>query len=276
MSELIDSRRSFNGVQNRYRHHAASLGCEMQLSVYLPDAAAEKPLPVVYWLSGLTCNDRNFVEKAGAQRIASELGLILVCPDTSPRGDNVADDASDSLGQGAGFYINATQAPWSEHYRMADYVTIDLPQWVQENLPTNGKQSIAGHSMGGHGAIMLSLKHPELYLSVSAFSPIANPCDCPWGEGAFSHYLGDDKAQWQAWDSKELLEASGSQLPIRVDIGRDDPFFENQLKVERLEAAALQHQAPLTVHYHDGFDHSYFFIATYIEAQLRFHAEYLK
>ncbi|MFM2480676.1 S-formylglutathione hydrolase [Celerinatantimonas sp. YJH-8] len=275
MNELIESRRCFSGVQNRYQHRSTVLDCDMNLSVYIPDIAQSKPLPVVYWLSGLTCTDRNFVEKAGAQRIAAELELIIVAPDTSPRGEHVPDDTSDSLGQGAGFYVNATEEPWENHYQMADYITQELPTWVAENLPASDRRAISGHSMGGHGALTLALKNPELYRSASAFSPIANPCDCPWGEGALSHYLGSDRERWKAWDSSELLAQTPSTLPMRVDIGTADPFFETQLKVKRLEKAAQVHQAPLTVYYHEGYDHSYFFIASFIEQQLRFHAQYL-
>ena len=274
MSELLESRRCFGGVQNRYRHQSATLGCSMQLSVYLPDLASRKPLPVLYWLSGLTCTDRNFVEKAGAQRIASELGVIVIAPDTSPRGEDIADSPDDALGQGAGFYLNARQAPWNSHYQMADYITQELPEWVNANLPVNGRQAIAGHSMGGHGALILALKNPPLYRSVSAFSPIANPIQCPWGENAFRTYLGDDRQLWTQWDSCELLQSHGCTLPVRVDQGLDDPFLSQQLHPQALEKAA-QNLQNVKVYYHQGYDHSYFFIASFIEEQLRFHHHYL-
>ncbi|CAG8999333.1 MAG: S-formylglutathione hydrolase YeiG [Candidatus Celerinatantimonas neptuna] len=275
MTELLESRRCFNGVQNRYRHQAQTLGCPMTVSVYLPDQAQNNPLPVIYWLSGLTCTDRNFIEKAGAQRIASELGLILVAPDTSPRGEMVADDPSDALGQGAGFYLNATEKPWRAHYQMADYITQELPLWMSGNFPVSGQQSMMGHSMGGHGALLLALKNQEFYRCASAFSPIANPCQCPWGVDAFHAYLGSDQELWKTWDTCEQLKLAPTSLPMRVDIGLDDPFFEEQLKPDTLKISASVHQAPLKIYEHPGFDHSYFFIASFIEEQLRFHARYL-
>ncbi|MFM2486082.1 S-formylglutathione hydrolase [Celerinatantimonas yamalensis] len=276
MNELIESRRCFNGEQRRYRHRANTLSCDMQVSVYLPDQAKSQPLPAVYWLSGLTCNDRNFVEKAGAQRIASELGLILIVPDTSPRGEGVADADSDSLGQGAGFYVNATEQPWRAHYQMERYVTDELVQWSADTLPVNDKRAIAGHSMGGHGALTLALKHPHLYTSASAFSPISHPTECPWGQAALSAYLGEDPQLWLQHDACVLLQSKRSHIPMRVDQGLADPFLTEQLNPQALEKAAQVHQAPLAMHYHDGFDHSYFFVASFIETQLRFHHHYLR
>jgi S-formylglutathione hydrolase len=249
----------------------------MIFSIYLPPAVDEGiKVPVVYWLSGLTCTDDNFSHKAGAQRWAAELGIALVIPDTSPRGDGVADDPDGSydMGLGAGFYINATQAPWSSHYKMYDYILSELPQLVESVFPVSEKRAISGHSMGGHGALIIALKNTGRYSSVSAFSPIVNPIICPWGEKVFSNFLGEDKTQWREYDSVELIKTGkGKGLPILVDQGTDDNFLKEQLLTDNLIEVCQQQKLDAQIHYRQGYDHSYYFIATFIEDHLRFHAE---
>ncbi|MGE4799478.1 S-formylglutathione hydrolase [Yersinia hibernica] len=273
--ELLEEHRMFGGWQQRYRHTASSLNCNMTFSIYLPPPRDDNPPAVLYWLSGLTCNDENFTLKAGAQRVAAELGLVLVMPDTSPRGDEVANDDGYDLGQGAGFYLNATQAPWSEHFHMYDYISQELPALIRQHFSVSGRQSICGHSMGGHGALMLALRNPQLYQSASAFAPIVNPCQVPWGRKAFSAYLGADESQWLQYDSCHLLAHAQTQLPMLVDQGDGDQFLADQLQPAKLAELARQHNWPLTLRIQPGYDHSYFTIATFIEDHLRFHAEYL-
>ncbi|QBJ77914.1 S-formylglutathione hydrolase [Aquitalea sp. USM4] len=274
--ENISSNRCFGGWHKQYLHDSAVLACRMRFAVYLPPQAAQgDKVPVLYWLSGLTCTDENFMQKAGAQRIAAELGIAIVAPDTSPRGEDVADDPAYDLGQGAGFYLNATQAPWNRHYRMYDYVSRELPALIEAHFPVSPRRAIAGHSMGGHGALVCALKRPQDYVSVSAFSPIANPVNVPWGQKAFAAYLGEDRQQWLEWDACHLLGQVPQIPPLRVDIGLADAFLENQLKPDALEAAARSAGHALQLHRHQGYDHSYYFIASLIEAQLRFHAEHL-
>ena len=275
--ELLEEHRCFDGWQQRWRHDSTTLNCAMVFSIFLPPGRDNAPPPVVYWLSGLTCNDENFATKAGAQRIASELGLVLVMPDTSPRGEGVANDPGYDLGQGAGFYLNATRTPWREHYRMYDYIRDELPALIQEKFSVADRCAIAGHSMGGHGALVLALKNPGKYCSVSAFSPIVNPSRVPWGEKAFSAYLGDDRSEWLAWDSCALMLASreGDALPTLIDQGDSDQFLADQLQPAVLAEAARQKAWPLTLRIQSGFDHSYWFIATFIEDHLRFHARHL-
>lgn len=207
--ELLEEHRMFGGWQQRYRHAAQSLNCNMTFSIYLPPPRDDNPPPVLYWLSGLTCNDENFTLKAGAQRIAAELGLVLVMPDTSPRGDEVPNDEGYDLGQGAGFYLNATQAPWDRHFRMYDYISAELPALIEQHFSVSDRQSIFGHSMGGHGALIMAFRNPQRFRSVSAFAPIVNPCQVPWGRKAFTAYLGSDESQWLQYDSCHLL-ASGA------------------------------------------------------------------
>ncbi|HPR08109.1 MAG TPA: S-formylglutathione hydrolase [Denitromonas sp.] len=274
--ECLSSQRSFGGWHKRYRHRAASLGCDMVFAVYLPpQAESEQRLPVVYWLSGLTCTDENFMQKAGAHRVAAELGLIIVAPDTSPRGEGVPDDPDGGwdFGLGAGFYVNATEAPWAQHYRMYDYVVDELPALVGANFPASEQRGISGHSMGGHGALICALKNPGRYRSVSAFSPICHPMDCPWGEKALSRYLGADRATWRAWDATELIADAPERLPILIDQGEADGFLAEQLKPEALQAAAEAVGHPLTLRMQPGYDHSYYFIASFIESHLRHHAQ---
>ncbi|MBG6244848.1 S-formylglutathione hydrolase [Candidatus Symbiopectobacterium sp. 'North America'] len=274
--ELLEEHRLFGGWQQRYRHTSSSVNGPMTFSIYLPPTADDTPPPVLYWLSGLTCNDENFTTKAGAQRIAAELGLVLVMPDTSPRGEAVANDPGYDLGQGAGFYVNATQAPWAAHYRMYDYVSSELPALVREHFNVSDRQSISGHSMGGHGALMLALRHPERYQSASAFAPIVNPSEVPWGRKAFTAYLGTDETTWREYDTCYLLAQTSSRLPLLVDQGDSDQFLPDQLQPVRLAKLAEEQGWPLTLRTQSGYDHSYYFIASYIEDHLRFHASHLK
>jgi S-formylglutathione hydrolase len=273
----VSETRCFGGRQLRFEHDSEVLNCTMQFSVFLPLRAEKTEVPAVYFLSGLTCTDENFSTKAGAQRVATELGIALIIPDTSPRGDDVADDADGAydLGLGAGFYVNATKEPWKSNYQMYDYIVKELPELVEAELPVNGKRAIAGHSMGGHGALVIGLRNSDRYTSISAFSPITNPTQCLWGEKAFSAYLGDDREQWKQYDAVEIIKSKGQTLPIRVDQGLADGFLEEQLKPENLKDAISEVNGGGTVHLHDGYDHSYYFISSFIEAQLRFHAKYL-
>ena len=272
--ELLEEHRCFEGRQQRWRHDSTSLNCVMTFSIFLPPT--DNP-PVLFWLSGLTCNDENFTTKAGAQRIAAELGIALVMPDTSPRGDDVADDAGYDLGKGAGFYLNATEQPWARHYRMYDYIRDELPALIQSGFAVSDRCAISGHSMGGHGALIMALKNPGKYVSVSAFAPIVNPTQVPWGQKAFAHYLGEDEAKWQEWDSCALMLASSSAnaIPMLIDQGDADQFLAGQLQPAVLAEAARQKDWPLTLRIQPGYDHSYYFIASFIEDHLRFHAEHL-
>jgi S-formylglutathione hydrolase len=277
-AENISSNKSFGGWNKQYSHFSDVLGCQMRFAIYLPpQVSSGEKVPVVYWLSGLTCTDENFMHKAGAQRVAAELGVAIVAPDTSPRGEGVPDDADAAydFGLGAGFYVNATQAPWNKHYQMYDYVVNELPALVESLFPVTEQRAISGHSMGGHGALVVALKNPERYSSVSAFSPISNPSNCPWGQKALGHYLGDDRSAWAQYDASELLKVSASQIPALVDQGSADDFLAEQLKPEILEAAAKACNYPLQLRMQEGYDHSYFFIASFIEDHLRFHAEKL-
>jgi S-formylglutathione hydrolase len=250
----------------------------MRFGVFLPPQAEAGAVPALYWLSGLTCTEENFIVKAGAQRVAAELGLALVVPDTSPRGLKIPGDGeSYDFGLGAGFYVDATQAPWSRGYRMYSYVAKELPALIESSFPVDPKRSaIFGHSMGGHGALTVALKNPQQYKSVSAFAPISSPMRCPWGEKALTGYLGSDRAAWREYDSTALIEARGWRgPPLLVDQGASDQFLESQLKPELLEEACARAKVPLELRRQAGYDHSYFFIATFIEDHLRFHARNL-
>lgn len=277
MSELerIERHACFGGWQDVYRHHSATLGCAMKFGVYLPPQAQRERRPVLYWLSGLTCTEQNFIGKAGAQRYAAEHGLILVAPDTSPRGEGVADDPAYDLGQGAGFYVDATRAPWSAHYRMHAYVTEELPALVEASLPATAARAISGHSMGGHGALVAALRHPERYRSVSAFSPIVAPSQVPWGEKAFAAYLGDDRTTWAEWDAVERVACAREKLPLLIDQGEADEFLAGQLRPELLREACERSGHPLTLRLHPGYDHSYYFIASFIGEHVAWHAKAL-
>lgn len=268
---------TFGGKQIRFKHSSKTLNCDMQFSVFLPEQAQTAKVPALYWLSGLTCTDENFSSKSGAQRVAAELGIALIIPDTSPRGDGVADDANAAydFGLGAGFYVNATAEPYAQHYQMYDYIVTELPQLLEAELPLSDKRAISGHSMGGHGALVIGLRNPERYSSISAFSPICNPMNSAWGIKAFTGYLGDNKQQWQQYDASVLLAATEQPLPILVDQGTSDNFWPDQLNTDSLINAARAHKADIEIRYQQGYDHSYYFIASFIEAHLRFHAKYL-
>jgi len=276
--QQLSSQKVFGGQHVRYQHESSVLNCTMQFAVYLPpQVELGQPLPVLYWLSGLTCTDENFMQKAGALKVAAELGLIIVAPDTSPRGDGVPDDAEGAwdFGLGAGFYINATQAPWAEHYHMYDYVVDELPALIEKHLPVSDRRSISGHSMGGHGALIAALREPQRYQSVSAFAPICQPTQCPWGEKAFSNYIGAQRNDWLEWDTCALLAKATEHLPMLVDQGDADSFLVEQLKPSALQDAAEQAGYPMTLRLQPGYDHSYFFIASFIDEHLRFHAQAL-
>ncbi|RAS64402.1 S-formylglutathione hydrolase [Vibrio diazotrophicus] len=248
----------------------------MRFAIFLPpDASKANPVPVLYWLSGLTCTDENFMQKAGAFKKAAELGIAIVTPDTSPRGDDVADDEGYDLGQGAGFYVDATQKPWSEHYHMYSYVLKELPQIIEKNFPVSGIKSVSGHSMGGHGALVIGLNNAEQYQSISAFSPIGNPMQSPWGKKALMAYLGNDFSTWKTYDACELLAQKMSGLPILVDQGDADEFMVEQLKPEQLLKAAETSGSSLKLRMQPGYDHSYFFISSFIDDHLEFHAKHL-
>ena len=275
--EQIESVKEFGGYLNRYQHDSRSCNCRMTFSVYLPPGAETEKVPAVYWLSGLTCTDDNFRVKAGAQRYASELGLALIIPDTSPRGENVPDAAQRyDLGQGAGFYVNATRQPWSRHYHMYDYVTRELPALIEANLAVvPGLKSVSGHSMGGHGALLCALRNAGGYRCVSAFAPICNPTRCSWGETCFSAYLGDDRETWQAYDATCLIEAGAQPVALLIDQGSADEFLADQLYPKNLEAACTVRNFPLTLRLQEGYDHSYHFISTFIGEHLTWHAKAL-
>lgn len=275
--EVLKTHIVHGGTLRYLKHDSTTTGTAMTLSVFVPPGAG--PFPVLIWLSGLTCTEDNFTTKAGAYRAAAEHGLIIVAPDTSPRGDGVADDPAYDLGQGAGFYVDATEAPWAEHFRMESYVTGELIGLVDAEFPTTKARGISGHSMGGHGALTLALRHPHLFRSVSAFAPIASPTRCPWGEKAFTAYLGADRAAWAEHDAARLIEdgvGAGCFDDILIDQGDADPFLVEQLKPELLQAAADAVGQTLTLRMQPGYDHSYFFMASFIADHVAFHARRLE
>ena len=275
----IESIKESGGYLNRYEHDSNSCQCKMTFSVYLPPQAELDKVPALYWLSGLTCTDDNARTKAGMQRYAAEQGIALIFPDTSPRGDDVADKIERyDLGQGAGFYVNATQSPWQKHYQMYDYVTQELPDLIESNLPLlPNVKSISGHSMGGHGALICALKKPESYRSVSAFSPICNPVECGWGKGCFSAYLGEDSQTWQAYDATVLVNSGAKFTNILIDQGTGDEFYdEGQLLPENFQASCNKAGQTLTLRMQEGYDHSYHFIASFIGEHIAYHAMALK
>ena len=285
--EQIGSNQSFGGRQLRYRHPSTTLNCDMTFSIYLPPQADKGPVPVLYWLSGLTCTDENFVTKAGAQQHAAAHGIAIVCPDTSPRGEDVPDDAEGAydFGLGAGFYVNATESPWANHYKMYDYIVDELPALINDQFPINGsKMSISGHSMGGHGALTIALKNPERYSSVSAFSPICAPIQCPWGQKALGRYIGGDatenNGQWALYDTVELVKTSSKStrdsLLVLIDQGEADNFLTEQLNTQLLIDTAAVAAFPMRIRFQPEYDHSYFFIASFIGEHLSFHAENLR
>ena len=274
--ERIEHRACFGGWQDVYRHRSAVLDCDMAFAIYLPPQAQDGPVPVLYWLSGLTCSEQNFITKAGAQRYAAEHGIAIVCPDTSPRGDGVADADSYDLGKGAGFYVNATQAPWAAHYRMFDYVADELPGLVEAHFPVTGARAISGHSMGGHGALVLALSKPGRYRSVSAFSAFVAPSSAPWWQKAFAAYLGEDRAAWAQYDASQLIGAAADRLPMLIDQGESDEFLDAQLQPWRLKEAANAAGYPVYLRMQPGYDHSYYFIASFIGEHIAHHAAALK
>ena len=274
--QKIESHASYGGWQDVYRHHSDTLDCTMQFAVYLPPQAGSRACPVLYWLSGLTCTEQNSITKAGAQRYAAEHGIAIVCPDTSPRGDAVADADGYDLGKGAGFYVDATQAPWAAHYRMYSYVADELPALVEANFPVTDARAISGHSMGGHGALVVALRNPGRYRSVSAFSPIVAPSRVPWGEKAFAAYLGSDRDAWAQYDASALVASAGEKLPLLVDQGGADEFLDTQLRPQLLQAACNAAGHPLSLRLQPGYDHSYYFIASFIGEHIAHHAAALK
>ena len=276
--ERIEHRACFGGWQDVYRHASPTLGCTMRFAVYLPPQATEPGarLPVLYWLSGLTCTEQNFITKAGAQRHATEHGVVIVAPDTSPRGDDVPDAEGYDLGKGAGFYVNATTLPWARHYRMYDYVVDELPALVEVHFPVSDARAISGHSMGGHGALVAALRNPGRYRSVSAFSPIVAPTQVPWGEKAFATYLGPDRGDWKRYDATDLVKSAPEKLPLLIDQGADDEFLDLQLRPQLLQAAAEATGHPLYLRMQPGYDHSYYFIASFIGEHVAHHAAALK
>lgn len=274
--ERIERHASYGGFQEVWKHTSCTVGCEMRFGIYLPSAAIRgQKCPVLYWLSGLTCSEQNFITKAGAQRYADAHGIIVVTPDTSPRGPDVADDKAYDLGQGAGFYLNATRQPWQKHYRMYDYIVDELPELIETYFPASGARSMSGHSMGGHGALTIALRNPGRYRCVSAFAPIVAPSQVPWGEKAFSMYLGDDREVWKQYDAVELVKSRPQELPLLVDQGEADEFLESQLKPHLLREACQAAGYSLQLNFRPGFDHSYYFIASFIGEHFRFHADHL-
>lgn len=273
--ERLERHASFGGWQEVYKHESEVLKCSMNFSIYIPPFDDNEKLPVIYWLSGLTCNEQNFITKAGAQKYAAEHKVIIVAPDTSPRGEDIPDDEGYDLGQGAGFYVNATKEPWSKNYRMYDYIVDELRALINQNFPTNKVQSIMGHSAGGHGALVIGLRNPDIYKSISAFSPIVAPSQVPWGKKAFTTYLGEDQALWSNYDAVELIKSSSLKTPILVDQGTEDSFLKEQLKPELLGNVCRDKDYAITLNMRAGYDHSYYFIASFIEEHVRFHLNYL-
>ncbi|WP_055336717.1 S-formylglutathione hydrolase [Ralstonia solanacearum] len=280
MLELVSSHRSFDGEQRFYSHQSETIGLKMRFSVFVPNAALKgRQVATLFYLAGLTCTEETFPTKAGAQRLASELGFMLVSPDTSPRGAGVEDESADwDLGVGAGFYVDATHGDWQQHYRMYSYVSEELYKLVVDQFPADPERiGIFGHSMGGHGALVLALRNPQKYKSVSAFAPICAPTRCPWGTKAFGAYLGDDVSSWEAYDASKLMRQQVTPFPagILVDQGLSDKFLAEQLYPKQFEEACRASQQPLTLRYHEGYDHGYYFISTLIDDHLRFHAKAL-
>ena len=276
--KTISEHKCFEGVQGYYSHASKEIGLDMKFSVFQPPQAKAGKVPVLYYLAGLTCSEETFAIKAGAQRVAAELGLMLVAPDTSPRDANIPGETESwDFGVGAGFYVDATREPWSKHYRMYSYVTRELPALIAEKFAADGsRQGIFGHSMGGHGALVCALRNPGQYKSLSAFAPIAAPMRCPWGKKAFKGYLGDDHADWKQYDASELIQATGFPGAILIDQGLADKFLSDQLYPETFESACREADQPLILRRQEGYDHGYFFISTFMEDHLRHHAAQLK
>ena len=273
--QCVEKHACFGGTQDVWSHRSSTLDCDMKFGLFLPPQAQHGPVPVLYWLSGLTCTEQNFITKSGAQCYAAEHGIAIVCPDTSPRGDGVADAEGYDLGKGAGFYVDATQSPWSAHYRMSSYIVDELPALVEAHFPVTAARAISGHSMGGHGALTIALRNPGRYRSVSAFSPIVAPSRVPWGQKAFSAYLGDDREAWKQYDACELVKSATEKLPLLIDQGEADEFLETQLKPEWLVDACAAAGHPLDLRMRPGYDHSYYFIASFIGEHIAWHAKTL-
>jgi len=275
--EQLNVSKDFGGWTKMYSHPSASCGREMKFSVFLPPQAESGAVPVLYWLSGLTCNHENFITKAGAQQYAAQFGIMLVAPDTSPRGAGVeGEDEAYDLGSGAGFYINATEEKWSTNYRMEDYIMQELPEIIRSNFPVlEERESIFGHSMGGHGALTLALKNPGHFRSVSAFSPICAPSQCQWGEKIFANYLGENREVWKKHDANELIQSSTLEIPFLIDQGSDDPFLEKELNFELFRKTCEKRNQKLTARLQSGYDHSYYFIATFMEDHIQHHSKAL-
>ena len=274
--QCVEKHACFGGTQDVWSHRSSTLDCDMKFGLFLPPRAQHGPVPVLYWLSGLTCTEQNFITKAGAQRYAAEHGIALAIPDTSPRGEDVADAEGYDLGKGAGFYVDATQSPWSAHYRMSSYIVDELPALVEAHFPATDARAISGHSMGGHGALTIALRNPGRYRSVSAFSPIVAPSRVPWGQKAFSAYLGDDREAWKQYDACELVKSATEKLPLLIDQGEADEFLETQLKREWLVDACAASGHPLELRMRPGYDHSYYFIASFIGEHIAHHARALR
>lgn len=271
---LISKNKCFGGTVNSYQHQSQTCNGEMRFTIYQPPQAKSERVPVLYFLSGLTCTEENFMVKAGAQQLAAEYGVMLVAPDTSPRNTGIAGEEDDwDFGAGAGFYVDATAEPWASHYRMYSYVVHELPDLIAEHFPVQpDKQGIFGHSMGGHGALICALRNPEQYKSVSAFAPIAAPMRCPWGQKAFTNYLGSDSESWRLYDASELVLIAGYNRPILIDQGTADPFLQEQLLPEVFKQACETVGQPLTLRFQEGYNHSYYFIASFIQDHIRYHA----
>ncbi len=278
--QTVSEHACFGGKVGFYRHASATTNCNMQFSVFQPPQAASGPVPVVTWLAGLTCTEETFMTKAGAQQAAAELGLMLLAPDTSPRGEGVPDDPDGAydFGLGAGFYLNATEAPWNQHFHMYDYLTKELPEVLFENFPGDrARQGITGHSMGGHGALTIGLKNPHIYKGVSAFAPICSPINCPWGQKALGNYLGPDQSSWAEYDATELVKSLDvpPEHKILIDQGLADQFLGQELHPHLFEAACEEKGVALELRRHDAYDHGYYFIETFVTDHLRFHADIL-
>lgn len=274
--KLIEKHYSFNGEQLKYSHFSEVLQCNMTFSIYLPSNKENKKLSLIWWLSGLTCTDDNFTQKSGFQRLAENHQVAVIIPDTSPRGENVADDEAWDLGQGAGFYLDALQDPWAKNYKTYTYITEELTEIASSLIPNfSGKESIMGHSMGGHGALVIGMKNAERFKAISAFAPILNPSQVPWGIKAFSAYLGEEKDSWKEWDSSELVKATKIP-PILITQGSNDNFYEEQLKETTFLENARKSNQQITYNKVEGYDHSYFFIATFLESHFDFHMNHLR
>ena len=275
--KTISKWRNFGGELSVHKHDSTACKCPMTFAVYTPPQAKNGPVPVLWYLSGLTCNWSNVMEKSGIQRFAAEHGLMIIAPDTSPRGDGVADDAAYDMGQGAGFYLDATQAPWAEHFNMESYILEELSEIVAANFPADmSRQGIIGHSMGGHGALTLHLKHPDRFKTVSAFAPICAPMQVAWGEQVYTAYLGEDRATWAAYDATDLVTRQPSTAHILIDQGKADDFLDSELRPWLFEAAAKKSGQSVTVRLHDGYDHSYYFVSSFMADHIKHHAAGLK